>query len=59
MGREQEAATVVNTALQNAKPAEVHNYGRQLLAQNKVDKAMEIFQFNFTKTMEPGLLMQE
>ena len=49
MGREQEAATVVNTALQNAKPAEVHNYGRQLLAQNKVDKAMEIFQFNFTK----------
>lgn len=49
LGRGTEADQVISTALPKAKSFELHNYGRQLLAQNKVEKAFEVFEYNFKK----------
>ncbi len=49
LGRAAEADQVINASIQKAKSFELHNYGRQLLAQNKIDKAYEVFEFNFKK----------
>lgn len=49
MGNETEATASMNTAMDNATPQELHNYGRQLLAQNKVQEALAVFQKNYTK----------
>ncbi|MBK7009578.1 MAG: DUF2911 domain-containing protein [Saprospiraceae bacterium] len=47
LGRDQEAEQILHASIHKANTFELHNYGRQLLAQNKVDKALEIFEFNF------------
>jgi tetratricopeptide (TPR) repeat protein len=49
LNRQQEADEVMKAALENATAVEMHGYGRQLLAQNKVKEAMEVFQTNFKK----------
>lgn len=49
LNRQQEADAIMKTALENATAVEMHGYGRQLLAQNKIKEAMEIFQTNFKK----------
>jgi hypothetical protein len=48
LGREPEAKTVMQAALRNptATPFQIHQYGRQLLADKKVEEAMEVFKFN-------------
>ncbi len=49
LGRVREADILIEDGLSMAKTVEVHNYGRQLLAQKKTDKALEIFEYNFKK----------
>ncbi|HRH51662.1 MAG TPA: DUF2911 domain-containing protein [Panacibacter sp.] len=49
LGNEQEAATIMNAALDNASPQELHNYGRQLLNEKKLPEALAVFQKNYTK----------
>jgi tetratricopeptide (TPR) repeat protein len=49
LNRKAEADDIMKQALENATAVEIHGYGRQLLAQNKVKEAMEVFQKNFTK----------
>ncbi len=49
LNRQQEADEMMKAALENATAVEMHGYGRQLLAQNKVKEAMEVFQKNFAK----------
>lgn len=45
-GNEEEADATMARALELATPLQVHGYGRQLIAQGKVDEAMEIFRRN-------------
>jgi tetratricopeptide (TPR) repeat protein len=47
--RKAEADKMMETAIDNATSLELHNYGRQLLAQNKKTEAMAVFQKNYTK----------
>jgi tetratricopeptide (TPR) repeat protein len=49
LNRQPEADQLMNEALEIANTFELHRYGRQLLAQNKVKEAMIIFQKNFDK----------
>lgn len=49
LNRKEEADKVMATALSNATALEMHGYGRQLLAENKVKEAMDIFKKNFEK----------
>jgi Protein of unknown function (DUF2911) len=49
LNRQQEADALMKLALENATANEMHNYGRQLLAQNRVKEAMEVFLKNFQK----------
>lgn len=49
LGRVREADILIEDGLSSAKTVEVHNYGRQLLAQKKTDKALEIFEYNYKK----------
>jgi hypothetical protein len=48
LGRGAEAKTVMQTALRSpaATPIQIHLYGRQLLADKKIDEALEVFKFN-------------
>ena len=48
MGRGADAKTVMETALHHptARPVDIHQYGRQLLAAKKTAEAMEVFQYN-------------
>jgi hypothetical protein len=48
MGRDAEAKTVMQTALRNPTtgPLQIHQYGRQLLAEKKKDEAMKVFKLN-------------
>jgi tetratricopeptide (TPR) repeat protein len=48
-GDETEAAAIMNAAMDNASPQELHNYGRQLLNEKKLPEALEVFQKNYTK----------
>ena len=48
-GKEEEAKNILNAALESASVMELHTYGRQLLAEQKVQEAFAIFQQNFTK----------
>jgi len=43
------ADSLMMGALDNASITELHAYGRQLLAENRVKEAMEVFQKNYTK----------
>lgn len=49
LGKDAEATTTMNTAMENATANELHNYGRQLLAENKLQEALAVFQKNYTK----------
>ena len=49
MGREKEADEIMKTAMENATVIELHSYGRQLLNQQKLTEAMEVFQKNYDK----------
>lgn len=47
--RKAEADKMMETAMDNATSLELHNFGRQLLTQNKKSEAMAVFQKNYTK----------
>lgn len=49
LNRTKEADELMTQALENASVNEMHGYGRQLLAQNKVKEAMQVFQKNYDK----------
>jgi len=48
MGKDADAKAVMETALHHptARPIDIHQYGRQLLAAKKNAEAMEVFQYN-------------
>jgi hypothetical protein len=48
LGRDAEAKTVMQTALRHptAGPLQIHQYGRQLMADKKIPEAMEVFKLN-------------
>jgi tetratricopeptide (TPR) repeat protein len=50
LNRQQEGDALMNTAMETASVNELHFYGRQLLNQNRVKEAMEVFQKNFQKS---------
>lgn len=49
LGKANEAAAIMKTALPLANMVQLHQYGRQLLAQKKNKEALEIFKLNATK----------
>ena len=49
LNRQHEADELMTVALDNATSIEMHGYGRQLLTQNKVKEAMQVFQKNYDK----------
>ena len=49
LNRTAEADTIMQAALENASPIEMHQYGRQLLAQKKNAEAMAVFEKNYKK----------
>ena len=51
LGRAEEATATMQQALNHptASPLQLHAYGRQLLAQGKKEKAMEVFELNAKK----------
>ena len=48
LGRGAEAKPIMQTALHasTTTPLEIHQYGRQLLAEKEIDQALEVFQYN-------------
>ncbi|MES2646434.1 MAG: DUF2911 domain-containing protein [Bacteroidota bacterium] len=48
-GKAAEARPVMATALESATPIELHQYGRFLMNQKKMQEAREVFEKNFTK----------
>ena len=49
LNKKEEADKMMKDALDKASVMELHNYGRQLLGENKVTEAIEIFEMNFKK----------
>jgi tetratricopeptide (TPR) repeat protein len=49
LNRKEEAAKMMTAAFEKATVSDIHNYGRQLLSQNKVKEAVEIFEMNYKK----------
>ena len=49
LGRNKEADSLMNTAIEDATALELHGYGRRLLSEKKTDEAMKIFEKNFKK----------
>ena len=49
LGRADEAAAVMKTAMPLGSMVELQQFGRQLLAAKKPQAALEVFQFNYTK----------
>lgn len=49
LNRQQDADELMKEAIDIATIIEMHQYGRQLLTQNKVKEAMQVFQKNFEK----------
>ncbi len=49
LGRDSEADSIMKAAQPLASMAELHQYGRQLLAQKKVKEAVEVFTANYKK----------
>jgi tetratricopeptide (TPR) repeat protein len=49
MGREKEAADMMNAAVENATVTELHGYGRRLLTEKKLPEALAVFQKNYDK----------
>jgi tetratricopeptide (TPR) repeat protein len=52
LGRNDEAAAVIKTALQSGSVGQLQQLGRQLLSAGNTKGAMEVFQFNYNKN--PG-----
>jgi hypothetical protein len=48
-GKADEAAKMMQLAVENGSAIELHQYGRQLLSQKKNEEALAVFQKNFTK----------
>ena len=48
LGREEEAKPIMQSALHSptATPSDIHQYGRLLLGEKKIDEAMQVFQYN-------------
>jgi len=51
-GKEAEADKIMEEAMPLASVFEIHAYGRQLIAQGRKEKALEIFQYNAKKNPE-------
>ncbi len=49
MGKRADAEAAMNKAMDKAAPFEIHGYGRQLIADKKTAKALEVFELNFKK----------
>ncbi len=49
MGKANEAKAIMDQAMDVATTIELHQYGRRLLAEKKVDEAVRVFEKNFTK----------
>ena len=49
LNKKEEADKIMKAALDKATVNELHNYGRQLLGENKVTEAMEVFEMNYKK----------
>lgn len=49
LNKKEEADKMMKAALDKATVNELHNYGRQLLGENKVAEAMDIFEMNYRK----------
>jgi tetratricopeptide (TPR) repeat protein len=49
MGKDKEAADMMNTAMENATVMELHSYGRQLLNEKKLPEALAVFQKNYDR----------
>ncbi|XVJ67454.1 MAG: DUF2911 domain-containing protein [Lacibacter sp.] len=49
LGKEKEAADMMNAAIDNATALELHGYGRQLLNEKKLTEALTVFQKNYDK----------
>ena len=49
LGKEAEADTIMKTAINNASSMELHFYGRQLMNENKLPEALQVFQKNYDK----------
>jgi tetratricopeptide (TPR) repeat protein len=49
LNKKDEADKMMKAALDKATVMELHNYGRQLLGENKVTDAMEVFEMNYKK----------
>lgn len=49
MGKTEESTAVMKTALPLANMVQLHQYGRQLIAQKKAKEALEIFKLNASK----------
>jgi tetratricopeptide (TPR) repeat protein len=49
LNKKDEAAKMMTAAFEKATVSDIHNYGRQLLNQNKVKEAVEIFEMNYKK----------
>lgn len=50
LGKEKEADDIMKAATETATVQELHNYGRQLLAEKKLTEAFEVFQKNYTRS---------
>jgi hypothetical protein len=57
LNRKEEADKVMASALESGTAIELHQYGRQLLAQQKNTEAMAVFEKNYKSTKVPGLPM--
>jgi tetratricopeptide (TPR) repeat protein len=49
LNRKEEATAMMQTAMEAATVNELHNYGRQLLTENKVKEALAVFEMNYKK----------
>ncbi len=49
LNRKNEADKIMQAALENASVMEMHSYGRQLLAEKRVNEAMDVFEKNYKK----------
>ncbi len=49
LNRKAEADAIMKAAMDNATVNELHNYGRRLLTEKKVNEAMEVFELNHKK----------
>jgi len=49
LGKEDEAKETMELAMDQGNPFQIHQYGRTLIGQKKLDEAMEVFEYNAKK----------